>query len=204
MTKLNWTDLQILYLGIKGNGKFNENDIEESDLKKLGVGRILDQLASLKERNLVEMNKDGSFSITNVASHILWDDQIPLWIKILRILEIKSLDLAKISSFLLLLPEKVNLEIEDLRKKQFVLMLPLRKELGIVKMFEILPEGIEKLKIAQSEGLQNKPKVSKPKLEIFSIIEETIEEIKMLDGISNDRKKLLVANILKIKEKLEI
>jgi hypothetical protein len=37
-------------LGIKGNGRFNEKDIEQSELKKLGVGRILDQLASLKER----------------------------------------------------------------------------------------------------------------------------------------------------------
>ena len=89
------------------------------------------------------MNKDGSFSVTNVARHILWDSQIPLWIKILRILEIKSQDIEKISSFLLSSPDQILPEIEDLRKKQLVLMSPLRNDKGIVKMYEILPEGIE-------------------------------------------------------------
>ena len=99
MTKLTITDLEILHLGIKGNGKFDEKDIENSNLKKLGVGRILDQLASMKERNLVEMNKDGSFNVTELARHTLWDDQVPLWIKILRILEIKSQDIENIVLF---------------------------------------------------------------------------------------------------------
>ena len=89
MTKLNMVDLQILHLGIKHNGMFNENDIENSEIKNLGVGRILDHLASLKDRKLIEMNRDGSFTITKNAKHILWDDEIPMWIKILRILEIK-------------------------------------------------------------------------------------------------------------------
>lgn len=204
MTKLNIVDLQILFLGIKGNGKFDAKDIEESDLKKLGVGRILDQLASLKERNLIEMNKDGSFSVTNIAKHILWNKQIPLWIKILRILEIKPQNLEKISSLLLLLPEQVHTEIEDLRKRQLVLMSPLRNELGIVKMYEILPEGIEQLKNVQSKGFQNKPDIAKPQIEIWSIIEETIEEIKVLEGISKEKKEALILKILQIKDKLEI
>ncbi len=197
-------DLQILYLGIKGNGRFNEKDIEESDLKKLGVGRILDQLASLKERNLIDMNKDGSFSITSITRHILWDNQIPLWIKILRILEIKSQEIEKIASFLLLSPDQIQTEIEDLRKRQLVLMSPLRNETGIVKMYEILPEGIEEIKKAQIEGVQNKPQIIKSQIEILSIIDETIEEIKGLDGILKEKKDKIISNILQIKDKLEI
>ncbi len=204
MSELNIIDLQILYLGIKRDGRFDENDIEKSDLKKLGVGRILDQLASLKERNLIDLNKDGSFSVTNIARHILWDNQIPLWIKILRILEIKSQDIEKISSFLLLSPDKILPEIEDLRKKQLVLMSPLRNENGIVKMYEILSEGIELIKKVQSEGIQNKPETVKPQIEIWSIIEETIEEIKGLQEISEDEKNKIISKILQIKDKLEI
>ncbi|MFZ9006119.1 MAG: hypothetical protein ACO293_05010, partial [Nitrosopumilaceae archaeon] len=101
MTKLTMVDLKILFLGINKEGTFDEKDIEESDLKKLGVGRILDQLASLKERGLIEMNKNGSFSITSSAKQILWDDEIPLWVKILRVLEIKSQNIKTVASFLL-------------------------------------------------------------------------------------------------------
>ena len=202
--KLNMLDLQILYLGIKGNGRFDEKDIEESDLKKLGVGRILDQLASLKERNLIDMNKDGSFSITSITRHILWDNQIPLWIRILRILEIKSQEIEKIASFLLLSPDQIQTEIEDLRKRQLVLMSPLRNETGIVKMYEILPEGIEEIKKAQIEGVQNKPQIIKSQIEILSIIDEAVEEIKGLDGILEERKNKIISNILQIKDKLEI
>ena len=204
MIKLNMLDLQILYLGIKKDGRFDEKDIEQSDLKKLGVGRILDQLASLKDRNLIEMNKDGSFSVTSIARHILWDNQIPLWIKILRILEIKSQGIDKISYYLRLSQDIVQSEIEDLRKRQLVLMSPLRNEIGIVKMYEILPDGIEQIKKAQSEHIQNKPEMTKPHIEIWSIIEETIDEIKGIQGISEERKDKIISNILQIRDKLEI
>ena len=204
MTKLSIVDLQILYLGIKGNGRFDEKDIDQSELKKLGVGRILDQLASLKERKLIDLNADGSFSLTSMARHILWDTQIPMWIKILRILEIKSQSLEKISSFLLLSKDLIQNEIEDLRKRQLVLMSPFRNETGLVKIYEILPEGIEQIKKAQSEGVQNKPEIKKPQIEIWSIIEKTIEQIRGLKGISDERKDDIISNLLKIKDKLEV
>ncbi|MBA4453990.1 MAG: hypothetical protein H2B05_03495, partial [Nitrosopumilaceae archaeon] len=124
MTKLTMVDLKILFLGINKEGTFDEKDIEESDLKKLGVGRILDQLASLKERGLIEMNKNGSFSITSSAKQILWDDEIPLWVKILRVLEIKSQNIKTVASFLLVSDDQVKEEIEDLRKRHLLLMSP--------------------------------------------------------------------------------
>ena len=204
MTKLTMIDLQILYLGIKGDGRFDEKDIEQSDLKNLGVGRVLDQLASLKERNLIEMNQDGSFSVTRNARHILWDNQIPLWIKILRVLEIKPQDIEKIGSFLLFSPDQIKPEIEDLRKRQLVLMAPLRNKRGIVKMYEILPEGIDQIKKAETEGFYNKPEIRESQKELFSIIEETVEEIKGLQEISDNKKEKLVSNLLKIKYRLEI
>ena len=42
--------------------------------------------------------------------------------------------------------EDVFAEIEEMRKDQLVLMSPLREEDRLVKMYEILPEGIEAIK----------------------------------------------------------
>jgi len=71
-------------------------------------------------------------------------------------------------------------------------------------MYEILQEGIEEIKKAQSEGFQNKPNMGKSQIEILSMIEETIEEIKALQEISEVRKEKIVSNLLQIKDKLEI
>ena len=40
MRKLGTIDLEILHLAINENGKFNENNLENSNLKRLGVGKI--------------------------------------------------------------------------------------------------------------------------------------------------------------------
>jgi len=154
MTKLGVIDLEILHLGIKNGRNFNEKDIENSELKRLGVGRILDSLASLKDRKLIDLNKDGSFSITNLARYILWSDQIPVQVKILRLLEIKSCALETISDFLKISENQIIEEIEKLRKNQLVLMSPLRQESKIIKMYEILPDGIEKMKEIEKLGFQ--------------------------------------------------
>lgn len=204
MTKLTVVDLKILFLGINKGGNFDENDIEKSDLKELGVGRILDQLASLKERGLIEMNKNGSFSITNSAKQILWDDEIPLWVKILRVLEIKSQNIKTMASFLLVSDDKVKEEIEDLRKRHLLLMSPLRKETGLEKFYEILPDGIEIIEKSQKEGFKDKPQIKDPQIEILPVLDQTIKEIQDMQEISKDKKQNIISNLLKIKEKLEI
>ena len=72
-------DLEILHLAIKEKrSSFNENHLENSELKRLGVGRILDSLASLKDRKMLSLNGDGSFSITKLAQDILWSNDIPV------------------------------------------------------------------------------------------------------------------------------
>jgi predicted small metal-binding protein len=71
-------------------------------------------------------------------------------------------------------------------------------------MYEILSEGVELIKKVQSEGIQNKPETAKPQIEAWSIIEETIEEIKGLQEISEDKKNKIISKILQIKDKLEI
>ena len=202
MCKLNLIDLQILHLGIKGNGRFDENDLENSELKKLGVGKLLDQLASLKEKKLIDTNSDGSFSITQNARHIFWDNSIPLWIRILKVLEIKSQPIEKISLFLSINEEQIENEIEKLRKQQLVLMSPLRDQEGLIKMYEILPEGIEKLQKAHSEQ-RTISLEENPQQEIFGITLELIREIKEIQGVSKREKDQIILKLNKVKELLE-
>lgn len=202
MTKLGVVDLEILHLGIKGDGSFNENDIEKSELKRLGVGRILDSLASLKDRKLIELNADGSFSITDLARHTLWNEQIPIWVKILRLLEIKSYSMEAISDFLKKPEIEVNDEIEKLREKQLILMLPIRQDDKIIKMYEILPEGLEKIKKIEECGFQKDVFEERDtKVEIYELIEEIIKEF---DAESEFNKKDIIKKLEQIKEKLKI
>jgi|SRR3989338_10674145 len=195
-------DLEILHLGIKRSGSFNEKDIENSELKRLGVGRILDSLASLKDRRLIDLNKDGSFSITDLAKHTLWSEQIPTWIKILRLLEIKSCSIEMISDFLKKSEIELIDEIEKLRKNQLILMSPLRQESKIIKMYEIIPEGIEKIKKIEEAGFQNYTlEEKKPKTEILELIDGIIKEI---SEWSEFNKKDVISKLNEIKEKLKI
>ena len=202
MVKIGFVDLEILFLGVKWNRNFNENDIERSNLKRLGVGRILDSLASLKDRGLIELNSDGSFSITNLARHILWDE--PLWAKILRLLEIKSFSSDEIADFLKQNEKDIFKEIEHLRKNQLVLMSPQRIDSKVMRIYEILPEGIERIKTAEKEGFgHNFEGETKEEIEIIPLINQIVKEINDLE-ISTERKNNIISRLLQIKEKLQV
>lgn len=178
MRKLGTIDLEILDLAIKENGVFNENNLENSELKRLGVGRILDALASLKDRKMISLNSDGSFSITNLAREILWSNNIPTWAKILRLLQIKSCSMKQITDILRTSQDKLMIDVEKLRKSQLVLMSPQRQKDRLVKIYEILPEGIEEIDKTETEGFDNTNfDESKSEVEILGMIDEIIKEI---------------------------
>ncbi len=204
MRKLGTIDLEILHLAIKENGTFNENHLENSDLKRLGVGKLLDSLASLKDRKMISLNNDGSFSITQMAREILWSNNIPTWAKILRLLQIKSCSLEQITEILKIAEDKVFEEIEKLRKNQFVLMSPQRQDEKIIKIYEILPEGIEEIDKTETEGFE-KTNFDKPKseIEILSLIDEIRKEIQD-SSIELSKKESIIEKISKLKEKLQI
>jgi predicted ArsR family transcriptional regulator len=204
MRKLGTVDLEILQLAIKENGTFNETNLENSALKRLGVGKLLDSLASLKDRKLILLNKDGSFSITDLAKEILWSINIPTWAKILRLLQIRSCNMEQITDILRLSKEEVLENIEKLRKNQFVLMSPQRQEEKIVKIYEILPEGIEEIDKTDSDGFDKlRFKESKPGITLMGLIDEIIKEIQ--DSEMNQAKKEpILEKVYELKEKLEI
>ncbi|MFQ5781471.1 MAG: hypothetical protein ACE5GR_00275 [Nitrosopumilus sp.] len=204
MRKLGTIDLELLDLAIKENGTFNENNLENSELKRLGVGRILDALASLKDRKLISLNSDGSFSITKLAKEILWSKNIPIWAKILRLLQIKSCNLNEITEILRIPEGKITEDLEKLRKNQFVLMSPQRQEGKVVKIYEILPEGIDEINKTETEGFSKIDfKKYRPDIEILSLIDEVINDIHE-SQIENEKKESITKKLSELKNKLEI
>jgi len=204
MRKLGTVDLEVLNLAIEKNGTFNENNLENSELKRLGVGKILDTLASLKDRKMISLNSDGSFSITDLAQEILWSNNVPTWAKILRLLQIKSCNIEQIVDILRISEDKLVEDLEKLRKNQFVLMSPQRIEDKLVKVFEILPEGVDKIDSTEIDGFDNinfdKPK---PAGEILSLVNEIVKEIQD-SQMDQSKKDSISEKLSKLKDRLEI
>ncbi len=204
MRKLGTVDLEVLNLAIEKNGTFNENSLENSELKRLGVGRILDALASLKDRKLVSLNSDGSFSITDLAREILWSNNVPTWAKILRLLQIKSCTIEQIAVILRTSEDKLTKDLEKLRKNQFVLMSPQRLEGKLVKVYEILPEGVEKIDKTEVDGF-DKTNFDEPKqkVEILSLVDEIVKEIQNFQ-MDQSKKDSITEKLSKLKDRLKI
>lgn len=204
MRKLGTIDLEILHLAINENGTFNENDLENSELKRLGVGKILDSLATLKDRKMISLNSNGSFSITELAREILWSKSIPKWARILRLLQIKSCNMEQISDILKIPKLEASEEVEKLRKSQFILMSPQRQEEKIVKVFEILPEGVEEIDKTETEGFDKiRFGEIKPEIEILSRVDEIIKEIQDTQ-LEQPKKDTIIKKLSELKNKLEI
>lgn len=204
MRKLGTIDLEILNLAQKENGTFNEKNIENSSLKRLGVGKILDALASLKDRKMISLNQDGSFSITQIAKEILWSDNTPAWAKILRLLQIKSCSMTEIADILRIKEEAIFEDIEKLRKNQLVLMSPQRQEEKLVKIYEILPEGVQEIDKTETEGFDKiNFEESKSSVEILSLIDEIIKEVQ--DSVlKSSKEKAITEKLYKLKDRLKI
>lgn len=138
--KLDQIDLTFLHLAASNNGRFDEQDLAKSDLAYLGVGRTLDRLAALKEKNLIQLD-GASFSITDTARQILWDKSITLQTRILRLLQIKSFEESDIVKYLLEPPGQVQEKIEESRKQGFLIFTTIKKDDKIIRVCELTQEG---------------------------------------------------------------
>lgn len=199
MTKLGPKELEIIHLGIKKNGIFNETDLENSELKKLGVGRILDILGELRERDLILIGKDG-FTITEKAREYLWGKSVPPRIKLLRLLGIKSYNLQEISKYLFIEYESANKELETLRKQGLVLMSPIWKDSILEKTFEILQEGLEyldKIESGKTDSVDSKDGL------VNQLLSDIQIDIDAIPAITPDKKRAIFEKIQKIRNNLQ-
>ncbi len=204
MRNIGTIELEILDLAIKKKGTFNETNLENSSLNRLGVGKILDALAALKDRKMIMLNNNGSFSITNLAKEILWNSKVPLWARILRLLQIRSCSMKEISGILEETEEEIDQEMEKLRKNQLVLMSPQRVNDAIVKIFEILPEGIEEIDKTEKEGFEkiDFEKNSQSIIEIVGMIDEIQKKVRD-SQMEPTQKEPIVKKLAELKNKIK-
>jgi len=95
-------------------------------------------------------------------------------------------------------------EVEKLRKSQFILMSPQRQEEKIVKIFEILPEGVVEIDKTETEGLDKiRFGEIKPEIEILSRVDEIIKEIQDTQ-LGQPKKDTIIKKLSELKNKLEI
>jgi len=149
-------------------------------------------------------NSDGSFSITELAREILWSSNIPIWGKILRLLQIKSCNLDQIIKILGITEEKIKEEVEKLRKNQFILMSPQRQEGKLIKIYEILPEGIQEIDKTETEGFDRiifgELKSNGGILKSIIEIKKDIDELQILQS----QKDKILEKLTSLENKLEI
>ena len=147
MRVLGTVDLEILHLAVAGGGRVDESGLGNSEkLRRLGVGRTLDALASLRDRGMLTLNsEDGSFSVTDAAYGLLWTENVPLRARVLRLLEIRSCSLLEMASILQTdRLDALQAALDELRKARLVMMSPRVRDGRPEKIYEVLPEGIGK------------------------------------------------------------
>ena len=95
-------------------------------------------------------------------------------------------------------------ELEKLRQNQFVLMSPQRQDEKIIKVYEILPEGIEEIDKTDAEGFDKiKFGEIKPEIEILSLIDEVTKDIQD-SQIELEKKTIIIEKLSKLKTKLNV
>lgn len=200
--QLGTVDLEILDLAVKNSGTFDEKDLEGSRLSNLGVGRILDALASLKDREMLYLNPDGSFTITDAARGILWSGDIPSWARILRLLQIRSSDMNHVASVLDIPAKEAASVLGELRKGRLVLMSPQRIDGTVTRVFEILPEGAEALDRAEAGGFKTMPSTG-PGTEAPDIIDDIVARIQE-SSLGDSEKEPLLESVRRLRDRLGI
>ena len=83
-------------------------------------------------------------------------------------------------------------------------MSPQRQEDRLIKVYEILPEGIEEIDKTETDGFDNTNfNESKPEVEILSLIDEIVKEIQDFQ-IDQSKKDSITGKLSNLKDKLEI
>ena len=130
----------------------------------------------------------------NLGSHYLL---IKKW-------HIKSCNIRQIENILKISRNEIVEEIENLRKSQLVLMSPQRIEDKVIRVYEILPEGILRIDRTETEGFDNAEFGEvKQDVEILSVIELIKKEIQDTQ-LEQPKKDSIIQKLSMLKEKLEI
>jgi len=186
-------DLEILYQAKKSKNGITPEAISKQDVFTPGVWELVDKFATLQENNLITKNKEGFFVLTKNGMNTFWDIESPLWLNLLKLLRIKPFSDTECAMYLEEPIPAVQQALDMIRKKGYVLMAPLRKEEKLLKMYEILPEGVEQLSKSKKSGLSFVKSGDKLVVELedgegilYEIIDDLVNPLRMVKTLSKD------------------
>lgn len=162
--------LDVEFLSLAIHGPFDEKDIATSPLKRLDTGRILDHLASMLERGLIQQ-AEHSYTMTHKSGAYLWNPDTPVWLRVLRLLDILPLPVGQISLYLDEPAAKIQDTLKVLRIGGLAMMYPVKKDNDLVQMYHITDEG---------KGRMERPKDMGP-ISSDDIISAVIRDVSTLE-----------------------
>jgi len=186
-------DLEILYQAKKSKNGISPEAVSQQDVFTPGIWELVDKFASLQEKNLLTKNKEGLFVLTKNGINTFWDIESPLWLNLLKLLRVKPLADTECARYLEEYIPAVQQALEMIRKKGYVMMSQLRKEEKLLKMFEILPEGVEQITKLRKKGMFVVKSGDKLVVELddgdgilYEIIEDLVNPLRMIKTLSKD------------------
>jgi len=189
-----YIDLEILYRAKKSKNGISPENISQPDVFTPGIWELADKFTTLQEKNLLSKNQEGLFKITKAGINTFWHTESPLWMNLLKLLRIKPLSDKECAMYLEEPIPAVQQALEMIREKGYVMMTPLRKDKKLLKMFEILPEGIEQLKTAGKYNLLNAKLGDKLVVELengegilYEIIDDLVNPLRMIKTLSKEQ-----------------
>jgi len=189
-----YIDLEILYQAKKSKNGISPENISQPDVFTPGIWELADKFATLQERNLLSKNEEGIFQITKAGMNTFWNIESPLWMNLLKLLRIKPLSDAECAMYLEEPIPAVQQALEMIREKGYVMMSQLRKDKKLLKMFEILPEGVGRLKTAGKYNLLIAKLGDKLVVELengegilYEIIDDLVNPLKMIKTLSKEQ-----------------
>ncbi len=194
MYDFDYIDLEILYQAKKSKNGISPENISQPDVFTPGIWELADKFATLQERNLLSKSDEGLFKITKAGINTFWHTESPLWMNLLKLLRIKPLSDKECAMYLEEPIPAVQQALEMIREKGYVMMTQLRKDKKLLKMFEILPEGVEQLKTAGKYNLLNAKLGDKLVVELengegilYEIIDDLVNPLRMIKTLSKEQ-----------------
>jgi len=186
-------DLEILYQAKKSKNGIIPEDVSQQDVFTPSIWELVDKFTALQEKNLLTKNREGLFELTKKGLDTFWYMESPLWMNLLKLLLVKPFSDTQCAMYLGEPIPAVQQALDMIRKKNYVLMSPLRKEEKLLKMYEILPGGIEQLSKSKKGGISFVKSGDKLVVELdggegilYEIIEDLVNPLRMIKTLSKD------------------
>jgi len=186
-------DLEILYQAKNSKNGIDPEDVSQQDVFTPSIWELVDKFVVLEEKNLLTKNKEGLFELTKKGTNTFWHIESPLWMNLLKLLRVKAFSDTECARYLGEPIPAVQQALDMIRKKGYIMMSPLRKEEKLLKMFELLPDGMTQLSKSKNSGLAFVKSGDQLVFELedgegilYEIIDDLVNPLRMVKTLSKD------------------